>query len=179
MAFLLGPFMNITIRQEQAGDAIAIRRVNEEAFGQSDEADLVDTLRQNCDDLLSLVAIEGNEIVGHALWSPVTIESGKTISKGMGLGPVGVLPKFQRKGIGTGLIKEGIERLRSRGCPFIVVLGHPDYYPRFGFAPASGYGIKSEWDMSDSAFMVLWLDQSRAGNIQGTARYRPEFSIVR
>lgn len=171
--------MTITIRQEMPGDASTIRRLNEAAFGQTDEADLVDALRKNCDDLLSLVAVEGDEIVGHALWSPANIESGKTVTKGMGLGPVGVLPKFQRKGIGTALINEGIGLLRSRACPFIMVLGHPAYYPRFGFVPAAGHGITSEWDMPDSAFLVLLLEPSCATHIRGIAKYRPEFSMVR
>lgn len=171
--------MNITIRQEQAGDAPEIRRVNEEAFGQAEEADLVDALRQNCDDLLSLVALEGDAIVGHALWSPATVESETAILKGMGLGPVGVLPEFQKKGIGTALINEGIGILRSRVCRFIIVLGHPKYYPRFGFVPARTYGIKSEWDMPESAFMVLMLDPVQASSIHGIAKYRPEFSVVR
>jgi putative acetyltransferase len=171
--------LRITIRKELPGDAPAIRLVNVEAFGQNDEADIVDALRQNCDDLLSLVAVEGSEILGHALWSPVTVESGAVISKGMGLGPVAVLKEFQRKGIGTRLINEGIELLRSRECPFVIVLGHPEYYPRFGFVPASRQGIKSEWDMPDNAFMVLLLDPSRAEEIHGVAKYRPEFSMVR
>ena len=171
--------MTITIRQERAADAPAIRRVNEEAFGQRDEADIVDALRKNCDDLLSLVAVDDGEIVGHALWSPATIESGGPVFEGMGLAPVAVLPKCQRKGIGTALINEGIGRLRSQGCRFIIVLGHPGYYPRFGFVPASRHGVKSEWDMPENAFLVLMLDAANASSVHGTARYRPEFSVVR
>lgn len=158
---------------------ISIRQVHEAAFGQHDEADLVDALRKNCKELLSLVAVDGERIVGHALWSPVTIESESGTVPGMGLGPVGVLPEFQRRGIGSRLIKDGTEMLRSRQCPLIIVLGHQDYYPRFGFVPASKHGIRSEWDMPENAFMVLMLDPSCAGTILGIAKYRPEFSVVR
>jgi len=122
--------------------------------------------------------VEGDKIVGYALWSPAIIESGSMVSQGMGLGPVGVAPELQRKGIGTLLIKEGNDTLRERGCRFIIVLGHPDYYPRFGFVPASRYRIRSEWDMPDNAFMVLVLDKSQSSVIQGVAKYRPEFSVV-
>ncbi len=169
----------ITIRQELPGDAFAIRRVHETAFGRRDEADIVDALRRNCDDLVSLVALKGDAIVGHALWSPATIESGTSITKGMGLGPVGVLPGEQRRGIGTRLILTGIEMLRERGCPFIIVLGHLDYYPRFGFVPAVRHGVKSEWDMPESAFMIHIRDASQAATLRGIAKYRPEFSVVR
>lgn len=169
----------IAIRKELPGDEPAIRNVHLAAFGQADEANIVDDLRKNCEVLLSLVAVEGDKIVGHALWSPAVIESDSSVSQGMGLGPVGVVPELQRKSIGTRLIKEGTDILQSQGCRFVIVLGHPDYYPRFGFVPAKRYGIKSEWDMPENAFMVLMLDPGQAAAIQGIAKYRPEFSIVR
>jgi putative acetyltransferase len=93
----------------------------------------------------------------------------------MGLAPVAVLPEYQRKGIGGTLIREGIGLLQVRGCPFIIVLGHPAYYPHFGFTPASQYGIRCEWDVPDGAFMIRLLDPEVMADVSGLAKYRPEF----
>jgi putative acetyltransferase len=94
---------------------------------------------------------------------------------GMGLAPVAVLPAYQRQGIGTHLVKRGIEMLRSRSCSFIVVLGHPEYYPRFGFARASMHGVRCQWDaVPDEAFMILVLQQAAMEGVSGVARYRDE-----
>ena len=166
----------ITIREEQPQDVEAIREVNIRAFGQTQEADLMDKLRQSGDDLLSLVAVVQNRVVGHILFSPVTIESRERKVGGMGLGPMAVLPEYQRQGIGSELVRTGIAKLKKRQCPFIIVLGHPEYYPRFGFEPASRYGIRSQWEVPDEAFMILVLDKSGMGGISGVARYRPEFT---
>ena len=123
-----------------------------------------------------MVAIEKEEIVGHILFSPVTIEGKHGIVKGMGLAPMAVLPEFQRQGIGSQLVNAGIEELRKTRCPFIIVLGHPEYYPRFGFEPASRSGIKSQWEgIPENVFMILWLDASMMNQITGTAKYRSEF----
>ena len=95
----------------------------------------------------------------------------------MGLAPMAVLPEMQHKGIGTQLVKAGIENLRKMQCPFIIVLGHPEYYPRFGFERASLYGIKCQWEgIPDDAFMILWLDKSKINRVSGLAKYRDEFS---
>lgn len=165
------------IRLEQAGDLNDIRDINEKAFGQPQEANIIDNLRENCEDILSLVAIEKEKIVGHILFSPVVIEGKQGIIKGMGLAPMAVSPEFQRHGIGSQLVNTGIEHLRRIKCPFIIVLGHPDYYPRFGFEPASRFEIKSQWDgIPDNAFMILWLDTSIMNQISGIAKYRSEFN---
>ena len=96
--------------------------------------------------------------------------------EGMGLAPMAVLPAWQRQGIGTLLIKRGIEMLKSRSCPFIIVLGHPEYYPRFDFERASNYGIRSQWEgVPDEAFMILILDREAMQGVSGVARYRNEF----
>ncbi|UCG56389.1 MAG: N-acetyltransferase [Phycisphaerales bacterium] len=166
----------IGIRQEQPQDSQAIREVNIRAFGQPQEANVVDKLRQNCNELLSLVATEADTIVGHILFTPATIESEDRTAHGMGLAPMAVLPEYQRQGIGSELIRAGIARLKSRRSPFIIVLGHVEYYPRFGFEPASRYGIRSEWEVPDEAFMILVLDESEMDGISGVARYRPEFA---
>jgi len=165
----------IAIRRERPDDIEAIREVNDQAFGQPDEGLIVDRLRENCDDLISLVAITSGQIAGHILFSPVILDGPGGTLGGMGLAPMAVLPKYQRLGIGGQLVEAGIAELRERGCPFVIVLGHPEYYPRFGFEPASGYGIKSEWDVPDEAFMVLLTDPPKMGGWSGVAKYRPEF----
>ena len=165
------------IRQEKPEDVIDISALNELAFGQPQEAKIIDKLRNNCGNLLSLVAIENGKIVGHILFSPAEIEGPRGVIKGMGLAPMAVLPEMQRQGIGTQLVKKGIEELRRFQCPFIIVLGHPEYYPRFGFERALLYGVKSQWEgIPDDVFMILWLDTSKAGQVSGLAKYREEFN---
>jgi putative acetyltransferase len=164
-----------TVRRETAGDGLSVRRVNELAFGRPGEADLVDRLRGCCPEALSLVAEAGGEVAGHVLFTPVSTGYGRDLVQGMGLAPVAVLPRVQRQGIGSALIRAGIERLKRNGCPYIVVLGHPDYYPRFGFVPASRYGVHCGWDVPDEAFMLLLLDETVEGRLRGLVSYRPEF----
>ena len=164
----------ITIRKEEPGDISGIRTVNILAFGQILEADLVDTLRRSCPDALSLVAIADDKVVGHILFSPATIETETRIIKDMGLAPMAVLPEFHRQGIGSQLVRTGLAELRRLRCPFVIVLGHPDYYPRFGFVPASTFGVRSEWDVPDHAFMMLVLGGTKLEGIQGVAKYRAE-----
>ena len=166
----------IIIREERPEDEEAVRAVNEKAFVQPDEADIVDCLQKSCPGLLSLVALDGDEVVGHILFSPAKIEGDAVTIEGMGLAPIAVLPERQRQGVGTQLVKRGIEMLRSRDCPYIIVLGHPEYYPRFGFVRASLHGIRSQWDgVPDEAFMIMILDQSAMKGVSGVARYRDEF----
>ncbi len=163
------------VMAERPSDAQAIRRVNELAFGGSKEADLVDELRSACDELLSLVALDGSQLVGHILFSPVVIEGPAEALKGMGLGPMAVLPDCQGWGVGTSLVRAGLARLRRKSCPFVVVLGHPDYYPRFGFVKASTRGVRCPWEgVPEEAFMILPLNES-VPCPAGTARYRQEF----
>jgi putative acetyltransferase len=166
----------ITIREEQSQDIASIRNLNKRAFSQTQEADLVDKLRQDCNDLLSLVAVVQDQVVGHILFSPATIESRQRAVQGMALAPMAVLPEYQRQGIGSKLVRTGIEKLKKGQCPFIIVLGHAEYYPRFGFEPASRYGVHSEWEVPDDAFMILLLSGPEMSTISGVAKYRPEFT---
>jgi putative acetyltransferase len=169
----------ISIRRERPEDIAVIRTVNETGFDQSTEADIIDALRDVCPDVLSLVAESDGEIVGHILFSPVTIEDGSQSRQGMGLAPVAVTPDRQRQGIGSELVQAGLEILRKQGCPFVIVLGHPAFYPRFGFVPASRYGLTSQWEgVPDAAFMVLVLDTSSVAGVTGVARYREEFDAA-
>ena len=168
----------ITIRPEQPDDAAQVRRVNELAFEQPAEADLVERLRQACADSLSLVA-EDKGVVGHILFTPVVVESAARPVLGMGLAPMAVLPDRQRQGIGSQLVTRGLDILRERSCPFVVVVGHPEYYPRFGFEPASTHGLSSQWKgMPDAAFMVLVLNPHAMAGVSGVAKYREEFNAV-
>jgi len=168
----------ITVRPEAAGDEASIREVNETAFAGPAEADLVDKLRSARAITLSLVAVSDGRIVGHALFSPVSIESDGSSLAGLGLGPVAVLPDFQRKGVGSLLMAAGIAQLRHEGYAYIVVLGHPDYYPCFGFRPSAEFGIKYEYDAPPEAFMILELREGALAGHAGVAKYRPEFNGV-
>lgn len=167
------------IRLEQAADIPAVRALNTLAFGRPGEAALVDQLRAGCLDCLSLVACQGKQIVGHALFSPVVIETTSRAVTGMGLGPVAVLPEFQRQGIGARMIAAGLAMLRRDACPLVVVLGHHEYYARFGFAPASRHGLRCQWDgVPDEAFMALVLSPEAMRGVTGVVRYCAEFDAV-
>lgn len=164
------------IRPERPGEATQVRHITELAFGQLAEADLVDKLRTACADALSLVADDG-AVVGHILFTPVVVERAAAPVVGMGLAPMSVRPDRQRQGIGSQLVRRGLEVLRERGCPFVVVVGHPEYYPRFGFEPASKHGLRSQWEgMPDAAFMALVLDAKAMTGVSGVARYRDELN---
>lgn len=165
----------IEIREEQPDDIAAIRDVNTRAFGQDQEARIVDRLRQNGAARLSLVATLRDRVVGHIMYSPIAV--GESIV-GAALGPMAVLPEHQGQGIGSMLVRAGTARLEEAGCPCILVIGHPAFYPRFGFTPARAQGITCEWDVPDDVFMVLVLDPLKMQGITGLARYREEFSTA-
>jgi len=169
----------ITIRPESAEDEAGVRRVNERAFPTAAEADIVDALRANCPDVVSLVAEENARIVGHILFSPAVLATPGNELRGMGLAPMAVLPERQDRGIGTALVRAGLDLLRQRGCPFVIVLGHPAYYPRFGFEPASRFGIRPQWDdVPSEAFMICFLEPPGDRAVAGVARYRDEFNAA-
>jgi len=167
----------ISIRKEQPGDSEAIRDLTTHAFGGHVEADIIDALRYACPDVLSIVAVDNGSIVGHILFSPVTVETANGTITGMGLAPMAVLPDWQRQGIGSALVRHAFTLLRNQHCPFVIVLGHPDYYSRFGFVPTSRYGLTCQWEgVPDEAFMVIVFDKDIMENIHGVARYRDEFN---
>lgn len=167
--------MNVIIRDETPNDEAAIREVNNQAFDQPLEAHLVEMLREHDGVLLSLVAVVEERVVGHILFTPVTLTTDIAEVSGAGLGPMGVLPEFQRLGVGSKLIISGIERMRQQGVPFIVVLGHAGYYPLFGFERASEYGVRCQWEVPDEAFMIMPITDRP---LPGLIRYRPEFMSV-
>jgi putative acetyltransferase len=168
------------IRDERAEDEVAVRAVLDAAFESSIESDLVDALRAACPQRVSLVAIdEDAAVVGCILFTPVVIEGEHGAIEGYGLAPMAVHPSAQRTGIGSALVRAGLERLDRLGCPFVVVVGHPEYYPRFGFVRASTLGVRSQWDgMPDEAFMIRPRDPSAGPPLAGLARYRPEFDAA-
>jgi len=168
-----------TVRRERQGDEAQIYEVNYQAFGRREEAELVNTLRVSCPEGVSLVAEEGGTIVGHILFTPTTIEDRGQGLAGTGLGPLAVLPQHHGKGIGSALVRAGLEEMRIAGEPFVVVVGHPGFYPRFGFERASKYGIRCEYpEVPDEAFMIVVLDDKRMQGLQGVAKERPEFAAA-
>jgi putative acetyltransferase len=165
------------LRRETPEDVAQIRIVNERAFETAAEARLVDALRDAADPFLSLVAVEDDRVVGHICFTPVTLErvDGSTLTIA-GLAPMAVLPEVQNRGIGSQLVRAGLDACRAHGFEAIVVLGHPEFYPRFGFVPASRHGVRSEYDVPDPVF--LFLPFSDRNEWTGLARYHAAFSRV-
>ncbi|MFC1572173.1 GNAT family N-acetyltransferase [Candidatus Eisenbacteria bacterium] len=169
----------ISIRPEALADIPHVRKINETAFGQPSEAGIVDALRTSCPEAISLVAESDGDVIGHILFSPVFVEGEAQTIQGMGLAPMAVLPEHQRQGIGSKLVQAGLEILRRNDCPFVIVLGHPEYYPRFGFKPASQFGLTCQWDgIPDEVFMVIVFDEAVMAGVSGVAKYRNEFDAA-
>lgn len=171
------------IRAETPADHDAVREITRAAFGREPEAKLVDLARAKLGDTaISLVAEQaGNGLGGHILLSPATIErtDGREPAQGMALGPVSVDPAVQRTGIGSALCRSALSCAQARGAPFVIVLGHPAYYPRFGFVPAAPLGIACPYEgIPDGAFMIARLDRAKMNGITGTARFDPLFEAV-
>lgn len=166
----------VEIRSERPEDAPLIRRVNESAFGQPDEADIVEGLRGSphwIDDL-SLVAVDGGEVVGHLLLSRVTLDAGVDV---LALAPMAVVPERQRQGVGGALVREALARAATTSFPLIVVVGHPQYYPRFGFEPAAELGVRAPFAVPDEAWMLYRLPRYDAA-VQGRVLYPPAFGLA-
>jgi putative acetyltransferase len=142
------------------------------------EAILVDALRARRAVPLGWVAVDGDVVVGHILYSPVTIVSPDASFAAVGLGPVAVLPDYQKRGIGSRLIRESLEALRDEGHPAVFLVGHPTYYPRFGFVPAARFGIDCEFEVPEEVFMALELRPGALLNKRGKVYYQPEFRDV-
>jgi putative acetyltransferase len=166
------------VRPEQRRDAAAVRRVNEMAFGRPNEAALVETLRASGAVAASFVVERAGAVVGHVLFSPVSVETAGPSWQTLALGPMAVLPELQRHGFGTSLGRAALDELRARGETAVVVVGHPSYYPRFGFVPASRFGLRWEVEVPDDVFMALELVPGALAGKGGVVRYRREFSSV-
>ena len=168
----------MNIRKEKDSDKEIIWKVNAEAFETEAEANLVNALRDSGIPFISLVAEEDEEIVGHILFTPVELIGDDSGLKLMGLAPMAVLPKFQKKGIGSQLVKTGKEKCSTQGYDAIIVLGHPEYYPKFDFIPSVKYGIKSEYNVPDETFMLLELKEGLLKDKNGVIKYHSAFGSV-
>ncbi len=162
------------IRLEQPTDIAAIYQINAIAFGRDSEAVLVDRLR-GLPGTLSLVAVKAGQVVGHVFFSSVTVRE-KAIEGWLGLGPVAVLPPYRGQGIGSALIRQGLETCRATGGQAVVVLGDPQFYARFGFVPVTDWGLRCEYDAPEGAFRVLELEKGALTTSEGLGRYHPEFA---
>lgn len=163
------------IRIEEKNDCAAVHTLNSSAFETSAEANLVDALRKEAAPIISLVAEEDSKIVGHIMFSPVSL-SGNSEVNIMGLAPMAIDAKYQRKGIGSALVRAGLEQCKEIDFNTVVVLGHPEYYPRFGFKPSSQSGIKCEYDVPEDVFMVMELQQGYLHGMSGIIKYHAAFN---
>ena len=168
----------VTIRCEESMDFVAVRDLNLAAFPEPAEADLVDQLRANGKARISLVALKADRIVGHILFSPATVESSDGPVEVLALGPMAVAPDRQGEGVGSLLLTTGLEQAKALGFPCVVVLGHPSYYPRFGFRESVQFGVTSEYDVPAKYFMLAELEEGALQGITGVVRYQPEFAGV-
>jgi HAD superfamily hydrolase (TIGR01509 family) len=164
----------LALRPETTEDLPGIRTVEETAFSRRNEAGLVDLARMRGKSTLSMVAVEDSRVVGHVLFTPVTIDPPFSGSRGLGLGPIAILPEFQRRGIGSRLMRAGLEHVRRFGCGFVVLLGDPAWYSRFGFTPGRLFGLSSDYGDGDE-FQVLELRSGTLAGVGGHVKYIPEF----
>ena len=173
--FVAVPESNVAIREERQADHTAVREVNRLAFGQDDEANLVDALRAGRYTRLSLVAERDGVMIGHLLFSRLPIETSNGVVEALALAPVAVLPVCQRQGVGSQLIRDGLTMCRQRDHRIVVVLGHADYYPRFGFSAALAERLRSPFP--GPHFMALELVSGALDGVEGEVRYPPPFGI--
>jgi len=152
-----------------------IHHVNQEAFGRNQEADIVDKLRKRGVLTISLVAVQDGVVVGHIAFSPVKITSDKSSFEAVALAPMAVLPPHQNKGIGSQLVLAGLQECRRLGHQIIVVLGHPNYYPRFGFVMAKPKGVACEFEVPNGAWMLTELKEGALAGRHGTVSFQREF----
>ncbi len=176
--------MNIEIRQEEERDRTRVEHVVEKAFEKAEFSDhkeqlLVRRLRSSSAFIpeLSIVAEVDERVAGHIMLTKLHINDGEKSHESLALAPVSVLPEYQNEGIGSILIVESIIIAKEMGYKSIVVLGHDKYYPRFGFKPASKWGIKAPFDVPDTNFMALELEEGGLEGISGIVVYPKEFFL--
>lgn len=173
----------VWLRAEEPNDIDGVRRVVEAAFGQPDEAQIVDRLRADGDLVMSHLADRKGEIIAHVAFSPAQViddaGAAREVPGGLlALAPMAVLPEYQKQKVGGGLLQSALMRLERQGVGAIVVLGHPEYYPRFGFTPASGFGLRCPFEAPDEAFLLRVLRQDMPeGALLGTVQWAPAFGM--
>ena len=165
------------IRAEKENDQDAVFAVNASAFETQAEATLVDVLREQAQPIVSLVAENQGNVVGHIMFSPIILSENPDL-KVMGLAPMAVAPEHQRKGIGSALVWAGLEQCRHLDFVAVVVVGHTEYYPRFGFSPSSRFGIDSEYEVPEEVFMAMELEPEALRGKTGRVKYHNAFSNV-
>jgi predicted N-acetyltransferase YhbS len=172
--------MDIQIRKETPDDFQQVARLIEMAFRRKNEADLVEKLRHNkkYNSNLSFVAEYNGVVVGHVLFSPIVIRSGDTERESLALAPLSISPEFQKMGVGGRLIEEGLRTARELGYSSVIVLGHPEYYSKFGFVPARKWGISVPFKVPDDTFMGIELQADALLKSGGVVEYPEEFSEV-
>ena len=168
----------ITIREERPDDADEVFKVNQQAFGREAEAKLVDMLRKAEASSISLVAIVDEKLAAHIIFSTVEVERADKGLVAMGLAPMAVLPDYQKHGIGSQLANAGIEACREAGVDVVFVLGHVDFYSRFGFEPAAKFGLFYGTEEFGPYFMALELTPGSLEGLSGLVQYRQEFDDV-
>lgn len=171
---------DVSIRPETKADIDAVRKLNKKAFKGKDESKLVDALREEDGFIpaLALVAEKAGTVVGHILFSPVEIKGGETSVPALALAPMSVLPDFQGRGIGTALVKHGLAEAAKLGYKIVVVVGHPEYYPRFGFVKAGEKGLILPFECEAEVFMVLELAPGALNGVRGEIVYPRAFHEV-
>ena len=170
--------MDVLIREERPEDRTAVYEVNRRAFPTPVEADLVDALRPMADPLISLVAVLDGRVLGHILFTPVRVVGETGERTALGLAPMAVLPEFQNQGIGSRLVRAGLDACRELGHSAVVVLGHAEYYPRFGFEPAAPRGLHYKDVSFDPYFFVIGLAPGGVEGLSGWVEYLPPFEGV-
>ena len=166
------------IRATRLRDLGEVHDVHVGAFGgRLQEAALVDLLHGANKVAASLVAVSGGRVVGHVVFSPMEIDPPRPGFNVAALGPVGVLPELQRRGIGSQLVRAGMDACREAGVDAVAVLGAPRFYGRFGFEPASRYGLRNEY-VEDEHFMILELRRGFLEAAAGLLKYAPEFGAA-
>jgi predicted N-acetyltransferase YhbS len=172
----------IILRQETNNDFGDVFEVNQIAFGQDNEGKLVDALRTNPTVFipeLSIVATKYNRIVGYILFTKINIrDSNGNLNESLALAPLAVRPEFQNKGIGAGLVRKGLQLATGLGFKSVIVLGHKQYYPKFGFKPAATWNIKAPFNVPLNTFMAIELEKNGLRNVSGTVIYPKEFEMV-
>ena len=170
----------LNIRHETPADVAAVREVNRLAFERPNEASLVDAIRASDAFLpdLSLVADDGGRVVGHVLFTRIGIRTDGELVPALALAPIAVHPERQREGIGTQLIRRGLDEAQRQGERIVIVVGHPDYYPRFGFVPARARGLEIPFPVPDGVFLVRELVPGALDGLRGTVEYPAPFDSV-